>query len=131
MKNKSDMKMVDTPTRDSAGTGSRAGQGRSRAATRGVRVRKLSWLCSAALLAITLMGCAVDDEPAVTEQAAPLIEASGPVVPAGFQVVWACMGPTGRVGLPKSTLAACQAACPAGDTCIRCVWRNNALDCDL
>jgi hypothetical protein len=130
MKSKSDMKTVDAPTQDRVGTASRTGQRRNRAAARDVRARS-SWLCSAALLAIALVGCAVDDEPSVTEQAAPLVEASGPVAPAGFQIVWTCMGPTGRVGSPKTPLAACQAACPAGDTCIRCVWHSNALDCDL
>ena len=68
--------------------------------------------------------------PAVAEQSAPLYEPSGAATPAALQIVFACLDPSGdRVGLPKSTLAACQAACPAGDSCVRCVWQNNALEC--
>lgn len=48
----------------------------------------------------------------------------------GFQIVFQCFTPSGgRVGLPKSPLSACQAACPAPDYCQRCVWQNQALDC--
>src|SRR5262245_24471928 len=103
MTNKSEVKTVDC---SSAGRGRRSRRAR---------------LCSAVVLAFALVGCAVvDDDPPVTEQAAPLVEAGGPATPAAFQVVWACFGPSGRIGLPKSTLAACQAACPAPASCIRC-----------
>jgi hypothetical protein len=81
-------------------------------------------------------GCmAASDEPVASEPAVSVAEAKAPdssgASPAGFQVVFQCMTPGGApVGLPKSPLSACQAACPAGDTCVRCVFQNNAVDCD-
>jgi hypothetical protein len=90
----------------------------------------------AAGLGLGAAGCAVQSDepasagPAVAEPSAPRVEESSLATPAAFQVVWACFDPGGnRIGLPKSTLAFCQAACPAGDSCVRCVWQDNALEC--
>lgn len=103
---------------------------------------KVSRSSSGALLIIALAvglgaaGCAAQSdepassEPAVAEPSASRVEASSLATPASIQIVWACFDPAGnRIGLPKSTLAFCQAACPAGDSCVRCVWQNNALEC--
>jgi hypothetical protein len=81
------------------------------------------------------VGCAEPpDEPAASEPAAPAIEtevqASSAPGPVGLQVVFQCLDANDApVGLPKSTLPACQAACPAGDFCVRCTVRNNAVEC--
>ena len=82
-------------------------------------------------------GCATQDEPTVddvtegtTTNESTDVTTSSDVSAQSFQIVWQCFTPGGaRVGLPKSPLSACQAACPAPDTCTRCVWQNNALDC--
>ena len=81
-------------------------------------------------------GCAVaPDEPAASENDAPALEATAQASTAagtaGFQIVWQCFTPGGAtVGLPKSPLSACQAACSPPNFCMRCVWRNHALECD-
>lgn len=106
---------------------------------------KASWSWSAARLVAALGiaagfaagigaagGCAVaPDEPAASERETPVVEVQVPVSPAGFQVVFVCFDPNGtQIGLPKSPLSACQAACPAGDFCQRCVFQNNAVNCE-
>jgi hypothetical protein len=105
---------------------------------------KASWLWSGARLVAALGiavgfavsvggagGCAVaPDEPAASDLETPFVEVQVPVSTAGFQVVFVCFDPSGnQIGLPKSPLSACQAACPAGDSCQRCVLQNNAVDC--
>jgi hypothetical protein len=80
-------------------------------------------------------GCTLaPDDPAASEPTAPAAEsalqASSAAIPAAFQIVFQCFTPDGTpVGLPKSPLSACRAACPSGDTCVRCVFQNNALEC--
>src|SRR5262245_19491047 len=75
-------------------------------------------------------GCALAPDVAVEVEAT--VQDSLVAAPAGFLIVYQCFGPDGRrVGLPKSPLSACLVACPSGGTCVRCVFRNNAVDCDL
>jgi hypothetical protein len=105
---------------------------------------KFPWSCSSTLLTIALVtglglgaaGCAVESdepasaEPAVIEQSAPLLQASGPGTPAAFprQVTFICEDfSNGNVFAVKSTLAACEAACPAPAVCFRCALNIN--DC--
>jgi len=105
---------------------------------------KVSWLWSGARLVAVLGisfgfaigvdgagGCAVTpDEPTASELETPLVEVQNPVSTTGFAVVFVCFDPSGnQVGSPRSPLSACQAACPAGDSCQRCVLQNNAIDC--
>ena len=81
-------------------------------------------------------GCAVaPDEAVASELATPTVEAKLPDSPDGspasYQVVYQCFDPNNHpVGLPKSPLSACQAACPPGDTCVRCVFQDNAVECE-
>lgn len=87
-------------------------------------------------LAIGAGGCVgAPDEPVASELEAPAVEATVQASTgaglASFQVVYQCFGPDGRlIGLPKSPRAACLAACPAGGVCVRCVFQNNAVECD-
>jgi hypothetical protein len=56
--------------------------------------------------------------------------ASAGALPPPLQIVFQCFDANDKpVGLPKSPLSACQAACPAGDHCVRCVIQNNAIQC--
>ena len=108
----------------------------------------VSWLSSSASLVVVLgisaglaigvggAGGCVDapDAPVTSELAAPAIETKAPassaVTPASFQVVFVCFDPNDNVvGFPTGTLSDCQAKCPAGDFCGRCVWVMNAVDC--
>jgi hypothetical protein len=105
---------------------------------------KFSRSCSSALLTVALAaglglgaaGCAAESdepasaEPAVAEQSAPLLQASDPATPAAFprQVTFICEDfSNGNVFAVKSTLAACEAACPAPAACFRCTLNVN--DC--
>ncbi len=106
---------------------------------------KVSWSWSSARLVVVIgisvglaigvggaAGCSV--EPVESELAAPVLEEEVPagslVAETNLQIIFQCFNANDiPVGLPKSTLAACRAACPVDGYCLRCIWNNNAGEC--